>query len=115
MGHITFQYGPYYRPTPAPPQGRGAERLSHKAYKTYWSYKSYKPNKPLLPPLGGLRGANMGHITLPKGRWQVALSKKRSRLFCRSAHLEYFCKLEEQALPLPSKHCTTSGKNKNTK
>ena len=23
MGHITHQYGPYYKPSPAPPRGRG--------------------------------------------------------------------------------------------
>ena len=66
MGHITVQYGPYYRPIwailptnmghitgppPAPPQGRGAVRLSHKAYKTYKSYKTYKPS-----PLRGTEG-----------------------------------------------------------
>ena len=33
------------------PQGRGAVRLSHKAYKTYKSYKSYKTYKP--SPLRG--------------------------------------------------------------
>ena len=39
MTHITD-------PPPTPPQGRGAVRLSCKAYKTYKSYKSYKPYKP---------------------------------------------------------------------
>ncbi len=56
MGHITHQYGPYYKPSPAPPQGRGAERLSHKAYKAHKSYKShktYKHKKNTPPPLGG--------------------------------------------------------------
>ena len=41
MGHITD-------PPPTPPQGRGGERLSHKAYK---SYKSHKPYKTYKPPL----------------------------------------------------------------
>ena len=36
MGHITDQYGPYYKPTPNP-------RLSHKAYKSYKSHMTYKP------------------------------------------------------------------------
>ena len=59
MGHITYQYGPYYKPSPAPPRGRGAERLSHKAYKTHKSYKShktYKHTKNTPPPLGGIEG-----------------------------------------------------------
>ncbi len=63
MGHITYQYGAYYKPSPAPPQGRGAERLSHKAYKAHKSYKShktYKHKKTHLPPWGGLRGASSG-------------------------------------------------------
>ena len=57
MGHITD-------PPPTPPQGRGAVRLSHKAYKTYKSYKSYKTYKPspLRGDCGGL--TNMSHITL---------------------------------------------------
>gem|GEM_PF-4383533 len=40
MAHITDQYGPYCNPAPNPPQGRGAGRLSHKAYKTYDTHKS---------------------------------------------------------------------------
>ena len=56
MGHITS-------PPPTPPQGRGAVRLSHKAYKSYKSHKPYKTYKP-SPLLGGLWGAtNMSHIT----------------------------------------------------
>ena len=30
MGHITDQYGPYYKPTPNPSPREGGERLSHK-------------------------------------------------------------------------------------
>ncbi len=53
MGHITG-------PPPTPPQGRGAVRLSHKAYKayktykSYMTYKSYKTYKP--SPLRGTEG-----------------------------------------------------------
>ena len=42
MGHITDQYGPYYRPTPNPSPREGCRKALHKAYKTYKSYKSYK-------------------------------------------------------------------------
>ena len=51
MGHIT-------NPPPSPPQGRGAERLSHKAYRAYKSRETYKPYKPYKPssPFGGIEG-----------------------------------------------------------
>ena len=52
MSHITNQYESYYKPSPAPPQGRGAERLSRKAYKAYKSYKTYKPYPPSSPLWG---------------------------------------------------------------
>ena len=64
MGHITDQYGPYYRPIwaillthPLPlPKGGGPKGISRKAYKVYKSYKTYKPYKPILPPIGGIEG-----------------------------------------------------------
>ena len=62
MGHITDQYGPYYRPTPAPPQGRGAKRHSHKTYKSYKTHKYHSANKPLLPPYGGTEGGFSGEL-----------------------------------------------------
>ena len=75
MGHITDQYGPYYRPIwailptnmghitdppPTPPQGREAVRLSHKTDKTYKSHKTYKAYKPLFPPWGDRGGLYCG-------------------------------------------------------
>ena len=53
---------PKGKPTPAHPQGRGAERkviwailLSNKTYKSYKTHKSHNTNKP-LPPFGGIVG-----------------------------------------------------------
>ena len=65
MGHITFQYESYYRPTPAPPQGRGAKRHSNKTYKSYKTHKYHKyhsANKPLLPPYEGTVGGFSGEL-----------------------------------------------------
>ena len=53
MGHITDQYGPYYRPIWAILQARPiSSHKSHKAYKsykTYIPYKTYKPYKSYNP------------------------------------------------------------------
>ena len=43
MGHITDQYGPYYKPTPNPSPREGSRKALHKAYKSYKSYMTYKP------------------------------------------------------------------------
>ena len=55
MGHITNQYGPYYQPTPAPPQGRGAPKdslISHICPISPISLISHIS----LPPFGGIVG-----------------------------------------------------------
>ena len=49
MGHITHQYGPYYRPTPAPPQGRGAVRLSIRAIRPISPIIPIIPINPIWP------------------------------------------------------------------
>ena len=57
MGHITHQYGPYYRPTPAPPQGRGAVRLSIRLIRPIspiWPISPKATSSPLRGDRGGL-------------------------------------------------------------
>ena len=43
MGHITDQYGPYYKPITI------SSHKSHKAYKSYKTYKTYNPYKTYKP------------------------------------------------------------------
>ena len=74
MGHITD-------PPPAPPQGRGAVRLSHKAYKAYKTYKSYMTYKPYMAyksymtyksssPLWGTEGDCSTTVGGLRGAWR---------------------------------------------
>ena len=101
MGHITDQYGPYYRPTPYPSPREGGLRLSHKTDKTYKSHKTYKPYKPLSPPWGDrgglllwvnievdlqLRVALVGHKLSLNG----AQSRSHTAIFGSRFHLEHY-------------------------
>ena len=36
MGHITDQYGPYYKPTPNPSPREGSLKALHKGYKSLY-------------------------------------------------------------------------------
>ena len=59
MSHITDQYGPYYRPTPSPPQGRGAPKdslISHICPISPISPISLISQQATLPPWGGTEG-----------------------------------------------------------
>ena len=69
MGHITDQYGPYYRPTPNLSLGRGAPIGSPiRLISPISPIRLISPINPTPPPMGGPRGASrikQTHQTYP--------------------------------------------------